>query len=84
MVKFIDLLVCVLVQFIDVLICLDLSIVEKYVDKFMEPLMSDIRSTLKLVIPDYFGFNVVHYDPLKEQQLPTIEDESMEEVNGML
>ena len=29
--------------------------------------MTDVRNSLRLVIPDYFGFNVVHYDPVREE-----------------
>ena len=30
--------------------------------------MTDVRNSLRLVIPDYFGFNVVHYDPVSEER----------------
>lgn len=45
----------------------DFSQIDGFAETLTQSLMTDIRKSLRLVIPDYFGFNVVHYDPLKEQ-----------------
>lgn len=37
--------------------------------------MLDIWYNLRLIVPDYFGFNVVHYDPLREV---SCDDDSMD------
>lgn len=47
---------------------LDLSQIYEFADSLTQSLMADVRNSLRLVIPDYFGFNVVHYDPVREEQ----------------
>ncbi|XP_067948574.1 mucin-4-like [Watersipora subatra] len=47
----------------------DLAAINEYAESLTERVMEDMWSGLKLVIPDYFGFNVVHYNPLKDTPL---------------
>ena len=45
----------------------DLAQIYEFADSLTQSLMTDVRNSLRLVIPDYFGFNVVHNDPVREE-----------------
>ena len=53
----------------------DLSVIYRYSESLTDSIMSDANNNLRLLLPDYFGFTVTHYDPLRQHELTIVEEE---------
>lgn len=40
------------------------EMMDSFAEALSEAVLSDVKTSLSLLLPDYFGYSVVHYEPI--------------------